>query len=379
MATDSEQVKKSATASAALNNRRRKICRDYKKLSDMYSESNLRKLWESANKINKISDQPQITYTEFKTLYIINEKTRKTLINLKTTEYERIKNMTSAEFDSYMLDALSTIINEKPWTHNAQSFPSIRGEAGDDARKIGIFLMIDLIHGKFRVAFSHITFLHSVIDNIISQHGDPDGFFALMKIRVEIIKKLSEMRNVRFMKMHNKTLIDMGLRPFKHADDFKCDIQDLVAQAILNHINPWPYFDTTDDLAEMEGTSNAFCFNQKRTENQGYMVVASDKVSAFIDAIGRVFIVGIERANAPGINSVAHAGGFNDKKTDGTFENVQETADREGDEEAKHNINELGITFKRIVDATLYKWWDFRPFACNGAMIGAAVNITYFR
>ncbi len=339
---------------------------------------NLRNLWESANEQNKTNGQPQMTYSKFKEEYERIKNERKKLSNMNTTEYERIKKMTSTEFDSYMSSVLSTFINENPWSHNEQSFPSMKGHAGDDAKKLGIFLMFDLIHGKFRVAFTHITFLHAVIDNLISQHGDADGFFALMKTRVAIIEKLSEMRNVRFMKKHNPVLIEKGLHPFKYADDFECDVQDLVARAILNQINPFPYFDKTDDDAEIKGTSNDFCFNQERTKEQGYMVVASDKVSAFIDALGRIFIVGIERGNAPGINSVAHAGGFNDIKKDGTRENESETATREGNEEAIHNITELGITFTSIVKATLYKWWDFRAFACDGAWIGAKVFITYF-
>lgn len=342
---------------------------------------NLRNLWESANEQNKKNGQPQMTYSKFKEEYERIKNERKKLSNMNTTEYERIKKMTSTEFDSYMLSVLSTFINENPWSHNEQSFPSMKGHAGDDAKKIGIFLMFDLIHGKFRVAFSHITFLHAVIDNLISQHGDADGFFALMKTRVAIIEKLSEMRNVRFMKKHNTVLIKKGLIPFKYADDFECDVQDLVARAILNQINPFPYFDTTNDDAEIKGTSNDFCFNQERTKTQEdypYMVIASDKVSVFVDALGNIYIVGIERCNAPGINSVAHAGGFNDIKKDGTRETVSETATREGNEEAIHNITELGITFKSVVNAKLYKWWDFRAFACYGAMIGAKVFITYF-
>jgi hypothetical protein len=343
---------------------------------------NLRNLWESANEQNKKNGQPQMTYAKFKEEYERIKNERKKLSNMNTTEYERIKTMTSTEFGSYMSNMLSTFINENPWSHNEKSFPSIEGHAGDDAKKIGIFSMFDLIHGIFRVAFSHITFLHAVIDNLISQHGDADGFFALMKTRVAIIEELSAMRNVRLMILHNPVLIEKGLLPFKYANDFECDVQDLVARAILNQINPFPYFDTTNDDAEIKGTSNDFCFNQERTKKQEehpFMVVASDKVSAFIDAFGRIFIVGIERGNAPGINSVAHAGGFNDKKTDGTYETVLETAIREGNEEAIHNINELGITFMSIVDAKLYKWWDFRAFACDGAWIGAVVCTTYFR
>ncbi len=358
----------------ALNQHRRTFC-------SWRNNCNLRNLWESANEQNKTNGQPQMTYSKFKEEYERIKNERKKLSNMNTTEYERIKKMTSTEFDSYMSDVLSTFINENPWSHNEQSFPSMKGHAGDDAKKIGIFLMFYLIHGKFRVAFTHITFLHAVIDNLISQHGDADGFFALMKTRVAIIEKLSEMRNVRFMKKHNPVLIEKGLLPFKYADDFECDVQDLVARAILNQINPFPYFDKTDDDAEIKGTSNDFCFNQERTKTQvdhPFMVIASDKVSVFVDALGNIYIVGIARGNAPGINSVAHAGGFNDIKKDGTRETESETATREGNEEAIHNITELGITFTSIVKATLYKWWDFRAFACDGAWIGAKVFITYF-
>ncbi len=382
-----DEIKRRARMNTQRSTRREKrkvkkaLIRHRRTFCSWRNNCNLRNLWESANEQNKKNGQPQMTYSKFKEEYERIKNERKKLSNMNTTEYERIKKMTSTEFDSYMSSVLSTFINENPWSHNEQSFPSMKGHAGDDAKKIGIFLMFDLIHGKFRVAFSHITFLHAVIDNLISQHGDADGFFALMKTRVAIIEKLSEMRNVRFMKKHNPVLIEKGLLPFKYADDFECDVQDLVARAILNQINPFPYFDKTDDDAEIEGTSNIFCFNQERTKTQKdhpFMVIATDKVSVFVDALGNIYIVGIERCNAPGINSVAHAGGFNDIKKDGTRETVSETATREGNEEAIHNITELGITFTSIVKSKLYKWWDFRAFACYGAMIGAKVFITYF-
>ena len=379
----------------ALNLQRRTFC-------SWRKNCNLRNVWHSANEKNKKNGHPQMTYSKFKEEYELIKNDRKKLSKLNAAEYERINLMNTEEFKLYLDNMIKSneFKNGPPWDYSQQSFPSMEGHAGDDAKKIGIFSIFDLIQGNVRVAFCHIIFLNTVIDDIIKRHGDANGFFALMKERVGIINEMSEMRNVRLMKIHNKIFKETDalnhLKPFKHADTFKCVSQDLVARAILHGINvvPYPqdlvararlhginvvpYFDETDDPAEIAGTSNVFCYNQERTKQQGYMVVASDKVSVFVDSIGHIFIVGIDRANAPGINSFAHAGGFNDIKKDGTRETVLEAATREGIEEAKHNITELGYTTTTIVDTKHYIFWDFRAFGCCGAMIGAVVCVTYY-
>lgn len=365
------------SAVKALNLQRRTFC-------SWRKNCNLRNVWYSANKKNKKNGQPQMTYSKFKEEYERIKNDRKKLSKLNAAEYERINLMNTEEFKLYLDNMIKSneFKNGPPWDYSQQSFPSMEGHAGDDAKKIGIFSIFDLIQGNVRVAFCHIIFLNTVIDDIIKRHGDANGFFALMKERVGIINDMSEMRNVRLMKIHNKIFKETyalnHLKPFIHADELDCKQQELVARAILHGINVVPYFDETDDPAEIAGTSNVFCYNQERTKQQDYMVVASDKVSVFVDSIGHIFIVGIDRANAPGINSFAHAGGFNDIKKDGKRETVLEAATREGIEEAKNNITELGYTTTTIVDAEHYKFWDFRAFGCCGAMIGAVVCVTYY-
>ena len=300
----------------------------------------------------------------------------------------KLQKMSEHDFKEYKTQQLAAFTYKNPMGSKViSSLPPIIGVAKDDAKDCGLFLMFDLIHGKHRVAFSHITFIRNVINEIIKKHGDEQGVFALMIDRVAITEKLSEMRNVRLMKRHNINLKELGLHQFKYAETFSCNEKELFAKAILHNIDPLAYFDEKDDDAEIIGTSytdksklsESYCYTQNRRKDlaNNNIIVAGDNVVVFIDALGQIYIFGIERKNAPGIKSVAHAGGFADIIS-GKLEDVIAAAKREGEEEVEHNVSELGITDTTHVEEKLYEFWDFRAFGYNGAIIGAEVNITYF-
>jgi ribosomal protein S16 len=259
--------------------------------------------------------------------------------------------------------------------------PNIPGipvlSVGDDAQA-AFYIKIEELFTKVPLAFMHAKHFEDLFQQMYAKTGNEK--YNLYAVKFSWLSELSKLRNIRIAEKINIRLVKLGeknsksYRPIVTSGNYT----DLLTEsgnfieALDLGINVDMYLDDTNDDAEVEGCTNDWCLDQ--TNDNGK---ASDSISLLIDKDGFIWTVLIIRGFAPGIGNLAIAGGFLDKKLNGTTESYIEGAKREQKEElngVKFSIKaeKYKLNVKTITD------WDFRP-KFPGMTVGGLANVYNYR
>lgn len=295
--------------------------------------------------------------------------------------------MSAGDFEAFCIKYANTHPHlEFPNTVNYNKIKGLTAKANDDALKVAFLSLLEIFMGKYCMAFRHILFfvepLKALEEKLKRAHGAKYAYAAFFKkayMCIECIDRLSILKQQRLAKRVNDAakLALQGKDFNPHGLKTETEYNDLFKETILNAISlgiKWSsYINTTDDDAEIVGVSNPYCYNQS-TE-----FTAMDNIVIFLSKDGSLYTLVILRVFAPGINSVAWAGGMFDVKECGGTELDVECANRELKEETGVDIDIKNfangttmITGK--IDVAPRQNWDLRLRAWNPS-IGAVFKI----
>lgn len=259
--------------------------------------------------------------------------------------------------------------------------PNIPGipvlSAGDDAQA-AFYIQIEELFTKVPLAFMHAKHFEDIFKQMYAKTGKEK--YNLYALKFSWLSELSKLRNIRIAEKINIKLVKLSetnnksYRPVATSGNYS----DLLAksnnfsEARDLGINVDMYLNDTNDDAEVAGCTTDWCLDQSNENGK-----ASDSISLLIDKNDRIWTVLIIRGFAPGIGNLAIAGGFLDKKLNGTTESYIQGAKREQKEEL--NGVKFSITAEKyILDVKTITDWDFRPkFA--GMTVGGIANVYNYR
>ena len=259
--------------------------------------------------------------------------------------------------------------------------PNIPGipelSAGDDATG-AFYIQIETLFTDVPLAFMHAVHYEDLFKKMYDNSGEEEHHSYAIKFRW--LAELSRLRNIRVAEKINTRLTELSnvkstpYRPVSTSGnyaDLLASHRDFVEARALG-LNIDMYFDETNDDAEVAGCTTDWCLDQKGESGK-----AADSISLLIDKDGVFWTVLIRRGFAPGIGNLAIAGGFLDKKVNGTMESYTEAANREQGEE----INGLHFKDTRplIIELSEQKIidWDPRP-KFNGMIVGGQAKVYIF-
>lgn len=259
--------------------------------------------------------------------------------------------------------------------------PNIPGipelSAGDDATG-AFYIRIEELFTDVPLAFMHAAHYEDLFKKMYANSGEEK--YNLYATKFSWLAQLSKLRNIRVAEKINIRLAKLGKENSKSYRQVSTsgNYADLLAshgdfaKARALDLNIDMYFNETNDDAEVTGCTNDWCLDQKEESGK-----AADSISLLIDKDGVFWTVLIRRGFAPGIGNLAIAGGFLDKKVNGTMESYTEAANREQGEE----INGLHFKDARplIIELSEQKIidWDPRP-KFNGMIVGGVAKVYIF-
>lgn len=253
-------------------------------------------------------------------------------------------------------------------------------KAGDDATKVAFVSLFAILSGEHAMAFNHVSLLKEPLmmleRTLASTYGTKyTNYFQQCYRRIECLSNLSVLKTLRMMKLVNSAFTSnplgvdihrITLHVLKSEDEYNTLFKTTILDAVSLGINWELYVNTTNDNAELKGVSNSWCYDQSKPFK------AADNVVLIISKDGSIRVLVILRAFAPGIKSIAFAGGMFDPN-----ETLKEAAARELCEEA--NITEASYnSYTKIltgeIPCEIRPCWDFRLRA-HCAYIGAIFTI----
>lgn len=282
------------------------------------------------------------------------------------------KRVVKAKKPSFMVEKNSNFPYGKP---NIPGIPEL--SAGDDATG-AFYIRIEELFTNVSLAFMHAAHYEDLFKKMYANSGKEK--YNLYATKFSWLAELSRLRNIRVAEKINIRLEELGQKNSKSYRPVSTsrNYADLLAshgdfaEARALGLNIDMYFDETNDNAEVAGCTNNWCLDQ--VEGPGK---AADSISFLIDKNGVFWTVLIRRGFAPGIGNLAIAGGFLDKKINGSMESYAEAADREKDEEIK------GMKFKDTIPSVIELTeksitdWDPRP-KYDGMIVGGQAKVYIF-
>ena len=248
----------------------------------------------------------------------------------------------------------------------------VRLTAGDDARKTLTCAIDDIANGSVVMPFLHVYWVLEAMKQVIVKCPNTD---TIVIERLEVVFLLAQHYNFCLMNQVNKVLATHfpGLLQFQLPE--KLDEDKLRADAARLGIDPSKYFEVSDDDIAQCSPSH----DPKNSFNRDQLAVpgkAGDSVEIITDFDGRHHLVGIIRANGPGRDRFALAGGFLEEG-----ETFSEAALRERDEETGVSVLRGGSTVQLTFDITTTKFpevemslWDPRARFPHGMIVGATLT-----
>ena len=167
----------------------------------------------------------------------------------------------------------------------------------------------------------------------------------------------------------------LKLHPLMSTEDYNASFTNAILTACKLGINWKTYINTNSDKDEVDGVTNAFCFNQSKEFRAG------DNLVFVVSKDGSICTLVILREFAPGIHSLALAGGMFDpsKCKPDELETPLQCSRRELYEETNIVVDALKfealtIILQGIIPLEYRKCWDFRMRAME-AFISAVYNV----
>jgi hypothetical protein len=259
--------------------------------------------------------------------------------------------------------------------------PNISGipvlSAGDDATG-AFYIRIEELFTDVPLAFMHAVHYEDLFKKMYATTGEEK--YNLYASKFRWLAEFSKLRNIRIAEKINIRLVELSngrTTPYRPVS-ISVNYADLLAsygdfsEARALGLNFAMYLDDTNDAAEVAGCTTDWCLDQKEETGK-----AADSISLLIDKDGIFWTVLIRRGFAPGIGNLAIAGGFLDKKLNGTMESFTETANRELEEEIDglkfkdSNPLIIELSVQHIID------WDPRP-KFNGMIVGGQAKVYIF-
>lgn len=244
--------------------------------------------------------------------------------------------------------------------------------AGDDARKTLTCAIDDIANGSVVMPFLHVYWVREAIKQVIARCPSTDP---IVLERLEMVFLLAQHYNYCLMQKVNDVLATQfpGLRQFQLPE--KLDEGKLLADAARLGIDPKKYLEVSDDDVAQCSPSH----NPENSFNRDQLTVpgkAGDSVEIITDFDGRHHLVGIIRANGPGRDRFALAGGFLEEG-----ETFAHAALREKDEETGMSVARAASKVQLTFDITTTEFpkvemslWDPRARFPHGMIVGAMLT-----
>jgi len=259
--------------------------------------------------------------------------------------------------------------------------PNIPGipvlSAGDDAQA-AFYIQIEELFTKVPLAFMHAKHFEDLFKQMYDKYGNEK--YNLYALKFSWLSELSKLRNIRIAEKINIRLVKLGEinnKSYRYVVtsgnySYLLAKSDNFTEARDLGINVDMYLNDTNDDEEVAGCTTDWCLDQTNENGK-----ASDSISLLIDKDDRIWTVLIIRGFAPGIGNLAIAGGFLDKKLNGTTESYIQGAKREQKEEL--NGVKFSITAEKYtLDVKTITDWDFRP-KFPGMTVGGVANVYNYR
>lgn len=244
--------------------------------------------------------------------------------------------------------------------------------AGDDARKTLTCLIDDIANGSVVMPFLHVYWVREAMKQVITRCPSTDH---IVLERLEVVFLLAQHYNYCLMQTVNAVLdTDFpGLQKFQLPA--KLDEGKLLADAARLGIDPKKYLEVSDDdVAQCSPSKDPMnSFNRDQLTVPGK---AGDSVEIITDLDARHHLVGIIRANGPGRDRFALAGGFLEEG-----ETFTQAALREKDEETGMSVDRAASKIQLTFDITTTDFpkvemslWDPRTRFPHGMIVGAILT-----
>jgi hypothetical protein len=268
---------------------------------------------------------------------------------------------------------MSTILEAQQLKQSKQTVSDILFfEAGDDAKKVNLWSVSDVLTGKHKLAFAHVYLLVKFFEQFPSEDVNIDVLHhALLLTKYYNINLLLSV-NERIADLIKDNIIPDTVKYMPISSEMMdiynhvtTNLDEILEVSTQLNFDPTLYLrpPVTDDIEQCTDgnfrvTGNdrtlKFCLLSQMSEPNS----ASDNVKIFKGTDGYYMVV-IVREFGPGREDLAFAGGFLEKN-----ETFKQASLREAEEEAKMTIGELGnITYTKQshdIEPIFSNWWDPR-------------------